>query len=111
MQPFQGCDLFRAVTLRRNPGLNYPNPFRILPPQADNSGVNPPNSFVTPDFSPGAEPFPPYVTAVWVVRVKQAKAEIAKAESRNGEGHMAVRTPLSDFSVSVFQRLWLVTLS
>jgi hypothetical protein len=38
--------------------------------QADNSGVNPPNSFVTPDFSPGAEPFPPYVTAVFVIRVK-----------------------------------------
>jgi hypothetical protein len=38
--------------------------------QADNSGNNPPNSFVTPDFSPGAEPFPPYVTAVFVIRVK-----------------------------------------
>jgi hypothetical protein len=38
--------------------------------QADNSGINPPNSFVTPDFSPGAQPFPPYVTAVFVIRVK-----------------------------------------
>jgi hypothetical protein len=38
--------------------------------QADNSGVNPPNSFVTVDFSPGAVPFPPYITAVWVIRVK-----------------------------------------
>jgi hypothetical protein len=38
--------------------------------QADNSGINPPNSFVTVDFSPGAQPFPPYITAVWVIRVK-----------------------------------------
>jgi hypothetical protein len=38
--------------------------------QADNAGVNPPTTFVTPDFSPGAQPFPPYVTAVYVVRVK-----------------------------------------
>ncbi len=38
--------------------------------QADNSGINPPNSFVTVDFSPGAQPFPPYVTAVFVIRVK-----------------------------------------
>jgi hypothetical protein len=38
--------------------------------QADNSGINPPQSFVTPDFSPGAEPFPPYITAVFVIRVK-----------------------------------------
>lgn len=38
--------------------------------QADNAGVNPPNSFVTVDFSPGAMPFPPYVTAVYVIRVK-----------------------------------------
>jgi hypothetical protein len=37
---------------------------------ADNSGINPPNSFVTVDFSPGAEPFPPYITAVFVMRVK-----------------------------------------
>ncbi len=38
--------------------------------QADNSGINPPTTFVTTDFSPGAQPFPPYVTAVWVIRVK-----------------------------------------
>jgi hypothetical protein len=38
--------------------------------QADNSGINPPNSFVTVDFSPGAQPFPPYITAVYVMRVK-----------------------------------------
>ncbi len=38
--------------------------------QADNAGVNPPNSFVTVDFSPGAQPFPPFVTAVYVIRVK-----------------------------------------
>ena len=38
--------------------------------QADNSGNNPPNTFVTVDFSPGAQPFPPYVTAVYVIRVK-----------------------------------------
>ena len=38
--------------------------------QADNSGTQPVNNFVTTDFSPGAQPFPPYVTAVWVIRVK-----------------------------------------
>ena len=30
---------------------------------ADNSGVNPPNQFVTPDFSPGASALPPYIEA------------------------------------------------
>jgi hypothetical protein len=38
--------------------------------QADNAGINPPKNFVTVDFSPGAEPFPPYITAVFVIRVK-----------------------------------------
>jgi hypothetical protein len=38
--------------------------------QADNAGVGTPQSFVTTDFSPGAQPFPPYVTAVYVIRVK-----------------------------------------
>ena len=38
--------------------------------QADNSGINPPVTFVTTEFSPGAVPFPPYVTAVYVIRVK-----------------------------------------
>ncbi len=38
--------------------------------QADNSGINPPVTFVTTEFSPGAVPFPPYVTAVFVIRVK-----------------------------------------
>ena len=38
--------------------------------QADNSGTQPVNNFVTTDFSPGAQPFPPYVTAVFVIRVK-----------------------------------------
>ena len=38
--------------------------------QADNSGTQPVNNFVTTDFSPGAQPFPPYVTAVWVMRIK-----------------------------------------
>ncbi len=38
--------------------------------QADNSGTQPVNNFVTTDFSPGAQPFPPYVTAVYVIRVK-----------------------------------------
>ncbi len=38
--------------------------------QADNSGINPPVTFVTTEFSPGAVPFPPYVTAVFVVRVR-----------------------------------------
>jgi hypothetical protein len=27
-------------------------------------------NFVTVDFSPGAQPFPPYITAVYVIRVK-----------------------------------------
>jgi hypothetical protein len=38
--------------------------------QADNAGINPTNNFVTPDFSPGAEPFPPFITAVYIIRVK-----------------------------------------
>ncbi len=38
--------------------------------QADNSGINPPVTFVTTEFSPGAQPFPPYVTAVYVIRVR-----------------------------------------
>ena len=38
--------------------------------QADNSGMGTPQNFVTTDFSPGAVPFPPYVTAVYVIRVK-----------------------------------------
>ncbi len=38
--------------------------------QADNAGVGVPQNFVTTDFSPGAQPFPPYVTAVYVIRVK-----------------------------------------
>ena len=38
--------------------------------QADNSGINPPVTFVTTEFSPGAVPFPPYVTAVFVIRVR-----------------------------------------
>ena len=37
---------------------------------ADNAGIGLPQSFVTTDFSPGAQPFPPYVTAVYVIRVK-----------------------------------------
>jgi hypothetical protein len=37
---------------------------------ADNAGVGTPQNFVTTDFSPGAQPFPPYVTAVYVIRVK-----------------------------------------
>ena len=38
--------------------------------QADNAGVGTAQNFVTIDFSPGAQPFPPYVTAVFVIRVK-----------------------------------------
>ena len=38
--------------------------------QADNAGVGAAQNFVTIDFSPGAQPFPPYVTAVYVIRVK-----------------------------------------
>jgi hypothetical protein len=38
--------------------------------QADNAGVGTAQNFVTTDFSPGAQPFPPYVTAVYVIRVK-----------------------------------------
>jgi hypothetical protein len=37
---------------------------------ADNAGVGTPQNFVTVDFSPGAIPIPPYVTAVYVIRVK-----------------------------------------
>jgi hypothetical protein len=37
---------------------------------ADNAGVGTPQNFVTTDFSPGAQPFPPYITAVYVIRVK-----------------------------------------
>jgi hypothetical protein len=38
--------------------------------QADNAGVGTAQNFVTTDFSPGAQPFPPFVTAVYVIRVK-----------------------------------------
>ncbi len=38
--------------------------------QADNTAGGSANNFVTTDFSPGAQPFPPYVTAVYVIRVK-----------------------------------------
>jgi hypothetical protein len=38
--------------------------------QADNAGVGTAQNFVTTDFSPGAMPIPPYVTAVYVIRVK-----------------------------------------
>jgi hypothetical protein len=38
--------------------------------QADFAGVGEPRNFVTTDFSPGAQPFPPYVTAVFIIRVK-----------------------------------------
>ena len=38
--------------------------------QADNAGVGVAQNFVTVDFSPGAQPFPPYITAVYVIRVK-----------------------------------------
>jgi hypothetical protein len=37
---------------------------------ADNAGVGTAQNFVTVDFSPGAQPFPPYVAAVYVIRVK-----------------------------------------
>jgi hypothetical protein len=37
---------------------------------ADNAGIGTAQNFVTIDFSPGAQPFPPYVTAVFVIRVK-----------------------------------------
>jgi hypothetical protein len=37
---------------------------------ADNAGVGTAQNFVTVDFSPGAQPFPPYVSAVYVIRVK-----------------------------------------
>jgi hypothetical protein len=38
--------------------------------QADNAGLGAVQNFVTIDFSPGAQPFPPYITAVYVIRVK-----------------------------------------
>jgi hypothetical protein len=37
---------------------------------ADNAGVGTAQNFVTTDFSPGATPFPPFITAVYVIRVK-----------------------------------------
>jgi hypothetical protein len=37
---------------------------------ADNAGVGTAQNFVTTDFSPGAQPFPPYISAVYVIRVK-----------------------------------------
>ncbi len=37
---------------------------------ADNAGVGPTFNAVTTDYSPGAVPIPPYVTAVYVIRVK-----------------------------------------
>jgi hypothetical protein len=37
---------------------------------ADYAGVGSSFAAVTPDFSPGASPFPPYYTVVWVMRVK-----------------------------------------
>jgi hypothetical protein len=37
---------------------------------ADNAGIGATFAAVTTDFSPGAEPFPPYCTVVWVVKVK-----------------------------------------
>jgi hypothetical protein len=37
---------------------------------ADNASLGTPQNFVTVDFSPGAQPFPPYYTVVWVLRVK-----------------------------------------
>ena len=36
----------------------------------DNAGVGVPQTVVTPDASPGAMPFPPYLSAVFVMRVK-----------------------------------------
>jgi hypothetical protein len=37
---------------------------------ADNASIGTPQNFVTIDFSPGAQPFPPFITAVYVIRVK-----------------------------------------
>jgi hypothetical protein len=37
---------------------------------ADNAGVGSPFAAVTTDFSPGASPIPPFITALWVMRVK-----------------------------------------
>jgi hypothetical protein len=37
---------------------------------ADNAGVGTAQNFVTTDFSPGAMPIPPFITAVYVMRVK-----------------------------------------
>ena len=38
--------------------------------QADYAGVGVPQNFVTTDYSPGAVPIPPFVSAVYVMRVK-----------------------------------------
>ena len=37
---------------------------------ADNAGVGPTFNAVTTDYSPGAIPIPPFVTAVYIIRVK-----------------------------------------
>jgi hypothetical protein len=37
---------------------------------ADNASIGTAQNFVTVDFSPGAQPFPPFITAVYVIRVK-----------------------------------------
>jgi len=37
---------------------------------ADNAGVGPTFNAVTTDYSPGAVPLPPYLTAVYIIRVK-----------------------------------------
>ena len=38
--------------------------------QADYAGVGVPQNFVTTDYSPGAVPIPPFVSAVYVMRIK-----------------------------------------
>lgn len=38
--------------------------------QADNSGSGSAFTVVSPDFSPGATPFPPFYDVVWIMRVK-----------------------------------------
>ena len=37
---------------------------------ADNAGVGPTFNAVTTDYSPGAIPIPPFITAVYIIRVK-----------------------------------------
>lgn len=37
---------------------------------ADNAGLGPTFAAVTTSYSPGAEPFPPFYTVVWIIKIR-----------------------------------------